>query len=73
MEYNISGLISTVHCITQSLQSKKYWKSYNPDVIIVDYTKIYVSSLLVFPSEELIFLTNNIFTTNELQAMTINA
>jgi hypothetical protein len=69
MEYNVSDLRPIIYYIIQSLQSKKLWKSYNSDVMSVDHTKIYAPSLLVDLSEKLIFLINNIFTTNELQTM----
>jgi hypothetical protein len=39
----------------------------------VDHIKIYAPSSLIDPSEKMIFLTNNIFTMDKLQAMTAEA
>ena len=55
LKCNISGLTHIVHYITQIFQNKKLWKSYNPNVMFVNYTKIYTLPLFVYPSKELIF------------------
>jgi hypothetical protein len=67
MEHNLPPI---VYHVTQSLQSKKFWTTYNPDIMVLYHIQISASALLVDPISKLIFLTQNIFIVDEIQAMT---
>jgi hypothetical protein len=63
----------TIYHVTQSLQTKKFWTTYNPDVMVTKHNQISAPASLVNPMGELIFLTKNIFTKDEILAMTTEA
>jgi hypothetical protein len=67
------NLPPTVYLVTQSLQIKKFWADYNPDVMVAKHNQISALASLVDPTGELIFLTKNIFTKDEILAMTTEA
>ena len=70
MVHNLSLI---VYHVIQSLQTKKFWTTYNPDIMVTKYNKIFVSVSLIDWTGKLIFLTKNIFTKNEILTMTIEA
>jgi hypothetical protein len=66
----ISGTEPRVYNVLQSIQSKQFWKQYVPEEMCANHTQIFTPSSLVDPSSELVFITNNIFTSVELARMT---
>jgi hypothetical protein len=67
------NLPPTVYPVIQSLQTKKFWAAYNPDVMVTKHNQISAPASLVDPTGELIFLTKNIFTKDEILTMTTEA
>jgi hypothetical protein len=68
MEHNLP---LTIYHVIQNLQSKKFWTPYNLDVMALNYTQISAPALVINLIYELIYLTHNIFTMNEIQAITV--
>jgi hypothetical protein len=69
----VHNLPPTVYPVTQSLQTKKFWSTYNPDVMVTKHNQISAPASLIDPTGELIFLTKNIFTKDEILTMTTEA
>ena len=69
----VHNLSPTVYPVTQSLQTKKFWSTYNPDAMVTKHKQISAPASLIDPTGELIFLTKNIFTEDELFTMTTEA
>jgi hypothetical protein len=72
-EYRVNGVQPSIHPVTQSIQTKKIWATYDPEVMAVRHDEIFAPTLLIDPIGELIYLTNNIFTPLELKTLTKEA
>jgi hypothetical protein len=69
----IPSVEPTVYNVIQNIHSKQFWKEYVPKRMCVDHTQIYVPAFLIYPSGELVFVTNNIFIQAELTHITEEA
>jgi hypothetical protein len=66
----VNGVQPTIHAITQSIQTKKFWAAYELDIMAVCYGEIYALASLVDPIGELIYLINDVFIPLELKTIT---
>jgi hypothetical protein len=72
-EYWVNGVQPSIHPVTQSIQTKKFWAAYDPEVMAVRHDELFAPTSLIDPTGELIYLTNNVFTPLELKTITKEA
>ena len=61
---------STVHHVLQIVRIKLFWTSFISDIMSIGCKEICAPALVVDPSGELLFLTNDVFNPGELDEMT---
>lgn len=64
--YWVNGVKPSIHHVTQSIQTKKFWSAFVPEVMRAHHDEVFAPASLVDPTGELVYLTNGVFTPLEL-------
>lgn len=71
--YWVNGVKPSIHHVTQSIQTKKFWSAFVPEVMGAHHAEVFAPTSLVDPTGELVYLTNGVFTPLELDFITEEA